>query len=197
MKNAFVITMFLLFNCFSSLYGQKTTTKPLYWGHLGLTKIIWEPKYVAGVNYQFMPNHIIGFECYQFGELEEGGIIFDDEIPNRVKESTTLKLTYGYHVNPKNKFLKIIPSIGIGSTSGLFRNNNLISNSWGKNYEEIQFSGISISPQIDLILHNKWLGIGFIISNNNTFEPTGLFLERWKTFSTLDFAFKICIGKFK
>lgn len=63
MKNAFVITMFLLFNCFSGLYGQKTTTKPLYWGHLGITKVIWKTKYVFEANYQMAPNHIIGLNC--------------------------------------------------------------------------------------------------------------------------------------
>lgn len=175
--------------------AQSPIKKPIYWGNLGITKLIWKTKYVFGANYQIKPKHVIGFELYQFGELEEGGIIFDDEIPNRVKESNTFKITYGYQINSKNKFFKIIPSLGIGSTSGLFRNNNLISNSWGKDYEEIQFSGISISPQIDLILHNKWLGIGLIISNNNTFQPTGYFLENWKTYSSLDFAFKLCIGK--
>jgi len=157
------------------LFAQIEPKNPVFWGNLGITQLIYETKYVFGANYQIKPKHVIGFEFYQFGELEEGGIIFGDEIPNRVRESTTLKLTYGYCINPKNQFFKIIPSIGIGSTSGLFRNNNLISNSWGKNYEEIKFSGMSISPQIDLILHNKWLGIGLIISNNNTFEPTGYF----------------------
>ncbi|MBJ7428860.1 MAG: hypothetical protein JHD28_07885 [Bacteroidia bacterium] len=176
------------------LFAQIEPKNPVFWGNLGITQLIYETKYVFGANYQIKPKHVIGFEFYQFGELEEGGIIFGDEIPNRVRESTTLKLIYGYCINPKNQFFKIIPSIGIGSTSGLFRNNNLISNSWGKNYEEIKFSGMSISPQIDLILHNKWLGIGLIISNNNTFEPTGYFLENWKTYSSIDFAFKICIG---
>lgn len=179
------------------LFAQTEPKNQVFWGNLGITKLIWQIKYVFGANYQIKPKHVIGFELYQFGELEEGGIIFDDEIPNRVRESTTLKFTYGYHINSKNQFLKIIPSIGIGFTSGLFRNNNLISNNWGKNYEEITFSGMSISPQIDLILHNKWLGIGLIISNNNTFEPTGYFIENWKTYSSIDFAFKVCIGKFR
>ena len=32
-----------------------------------------------------------------------------------------ISFNYGYHLNPKNQFFKIIPSIGIGSTSGLFK----------------------------------------------------------------------------
>lgn len=183
--------------------AQTPNQKPIYWVNFGISKLFWQTKYLYGGNYQIAPNHIIGFEIYNYGEQEEGGI-FSDEIPNRIKESATFKLTYGYQINPKSNYFKIIPSIGIGQTFGLYRTDKLMPNTssgspWfnfsSKDFEEVPFSGVSISPQIDLILHNKWLGIGIIISNNNTFEPIGFFLERWKTFSTLDFAFKLCVGK--
>lgn len=115
-------------------------------------------------------------------------------------------LTYGHQINPKNSYFKIIPSIGVGQTFGLYRTDKLIPNTssgspWlnfsNKNYEEVSFSGVSISPQIDFILHHKWIGFGLVVININTFEPTGNFLDSWKTYSSIDFAFKLCIGNFR
>jgi hypothetical protein len=173
------------------LFAEVPTKKPICWVDLGLTKLIWQPKYILGINYNLKQNNFIGVQFYQYREPTVGGIIFEDEIPNRVKESTTFMFTYGYHVNPKNTFFKIIPSIGIGSTSGLFRTNNLISNNWSKNYEEIPFSGLSLSPQINFLLHNKWGGLGLVFSLHNTFTNLG------NTYSSGDFAFKICFGNMK
>ncbi len=178
--------------------AQTPAQKPIYWVNIGISKLLWQTKYLYGGNYQIEPNHIIGFEIYNYGE-EEGGI-FSDEIPNRVKESATFKLTYGYQIPLKSNHLKIIPSIGFGQTFGLYRTDKLMPNTspgspWFNfssiDYEEVSFSGVSLTPQLDIIINNSWGGFGIVLINNNTFSDLG------KTFSTNNIAFKICVGKLK
>jgi len=155
-----------------------------------------------GVNYNLEKNHFIGAEFYQFGELVQGGIIFEDEIPNRVKASNTLKFIYGYSLNLKSSNFKIIPAIGLGATSGIYRTNELSPDynpgkSWYKSYVNTSFSGISISPQIDFIFHTSWGGIGLVVTHNTTFQSSAYLFGNWKTSSANDFALKICFGKMR
>jgi hypothetical protein len=201
MKNTILI-IFLLCNCYSKLLGQTATQEPIYWGNVGFTKLLWQAKYVYGVNYQIASKHVIGFEILEYGEQEEGGIIFADETPNKVQKSNTTKLSYGYKIPLKSKHLKIIPSIGFGQTFGMYRTDKLApSTSSGSgwfnisigniDYIEIPFSGVSITPQLDIMIHNNWGGFGIALINNNTFSDLG------KTLSTNNFALKVCIGKFR
>lgn len=181
------------------LLAQTLTQKPIYWVNFGITKLFFDPKFLIGVNYNFKPDQIIGLEYYQFGGKEDEGF-FRKEIPNQISETSTIKLSYGYQIPLKSKIIKIIPNLGFGYTQGLFRTNELDMsgsssslglNFNGPNYIETPFSGVSFSPQLDFIIHNKWFGAGIVLTHNATFAQDG------KTFSTSDFAFKICIGKFR
>ncbi len=201
MKKTMLIP-FLLCNCYLNLFSQTVTQKPIYWGSVGFTKLLWQTKYVYGINYQVASNHILGFEIYQYGELEEGGIIFADETPNKVQQSNTTKISYGYKIPIKSNHLKIIPSIGFGQTFGMYRTDKLAPSTSSRSgwfnisignidYIETPFSGVSLTPQLDVIIHNSWGGFGIVLINNNTFSDLG------KTLSTNNFAFKICLGNFR
>lgn len=168
------------------------------WIYVGITHIIWETGYFAGGKFQADKHNVFGIESYEFGELKQGGIIFQDQIPNRVVQSFTTNLNYGYCINFESNFFKLIPTLGIGYTTGTWRTDEELNtggaggwfNFSTKSYHEIPFSGISVSPQIDLIFHTSWGGIGLMLTHNTTFFVGN-------NYSSNDFSFHICMGKMR
>ncbi|MFI5222238.1 MAG: hypothetical protein ACHQK8_07930 [Bacteroidia bacterium] len=168
------------------------------WGYAGITHLREGSGYFVGGKFQDNKNNIFGVEYYQFGETPEGGI-FTHQTPNQIVHSITANLNYGYCINFETNFIKLIPILGVGYTIGSWRTDEQISGgggggSWfsfgGPTYIEVPFSGVSVSPQIDLIFNTSWGGIGLMLTHNTTF-----FIGN--NYSSNDFAFHICIGKMR